>query len=136
MSHFSKIKTNITNLNVLIKTIQELGFNYRFFSSNDKHLSTNSKTKSNNILVYQLNKYNIESPLFTFTWNISEYILLVDLDVWNLDISFNYLLDRLFQQYAYNIVISTSFIGGFQKISEHSISDGSIKLTLQRWNSS
>nr|YP_010850953.1 Ycf35 [Aphanocladia stichidiosa]WGH14009.1 Ycf35 [Aphanocladia stichidiosa] len=134
MSHFSKIKTNITNLNVLIKTIKELGFNYKFFSSTHKYLSINNQSKPDNILVYKLNENNTESSLFTFTWNASEYILLVDLDVWNLDISFNYLLDRLFQQYAYNIVINTSSTSGFQKIKEQSIYDGSIKLTLQRWN--
>nr|YP_010851547.1 Ycf35 [Echinothamnion hystrix]WGH14603.1 Ycf35 [Echinothamnion hystrix] len=135
MSHFTKIKTNITNLDILIKTIQELGFNYRFFSSTDKYLSTNNQSQPNNILVYKFNEDNRENPIFTFTWNVSEYILLVDLDMWNLDISFNYLLDRLFQQYAYNIVINTSYISGFQKIKEQSVYDGSIKLTLQRWNS-
>nr|YP_010850557.1 Ycf35 [Lophurella hookeriana]WGH13416.1 Ycf35 [Lophurella hookeriana] len=134
MSHFSKIKTNITNLNVLIKTIQELGLNYRFFTSTDKYLSMNHQSKPNNILVYKLNEFNKESNVFTFTWNTSEYILLVDLDAWNLGINFNYLLDRLFQQYAYNIVVNTSSTSGFQKIKEQSIYDGSIKLTLQRWN--
>nr|YP_010850359.1 Ycf35 [Lophurella caespitosa]WGH13218.1 Ycf35 [Lophurella caespitosa] len=134
MSHFSKIKTNITNLNVLIKTIKELGFNYRFFTSTDKHLFVNNQSEPNNILVYKLDEFNREINVFTFTWNISEYILLVDLDAWNLDINFDYLLDRLFQQYAYNIVINTSSTNGFQKIKEQSLYDGSIKLTLQRWH--
>nr|WGH12823.1 Ycf35 [Echinothamnion sp.] len=135
MSHFSKIKTNITNLNVLIRTIQELGFNYRFVSNIDTSLLTSNQNIPNNILVYKVSQCSKESHLFTFTWNIDEYILLVDLDLCNLDVNFNYLLDRLFQQYAYNIVINTSVNSGFKKITENSVYDGSVKLTLQRWNS-
>nr|YP_009399437.1 hypothetical protein [Dictyomenia sonderi]ARW69043.1 hypothetical protein [Dictyomenia sonderi] len=133
MSHFSKIKTNITNLNTLVKTLKQLGFSYRFFSS-DGNTHTNQEGNNYDILVYKLNEYNKESYIFTFTWNISEYNLVVDLELWNLDIDFNYLLDRLFQQYAYNMVINTSAVSGFQKIKEQVIDDGSIKLTLQRWH--
>nr|WGH13846.1 Ycf35 [Lophurella pseudocorticata] len=80
MLHFSKIKTNITNLNVLIKTIKELGFNYQFFGSTDKYFPINNQSKPNNILAYKLNEYNRESAIFTFMWNTSEYLLLIDLD--------------------------------------------------------
>nr|YP_010618625.1 hypothetical protein PN024_pgp170 [Rhodomelopsis africana]WAX02638.1 hypothetical protein [Rhodomelopsis africana] len=130
MSHFSKIRTNITNLNVLIRTIKQLGFNYRFFSSTDK------EGKNNDMVVYQLNKHGNENHVFTFIWNISEYNLVVDLELWSLHIDFNYLFDRLLQQYAYNMVINTSYISGFQKVKEQLNYDGSIKLTLQKWNNS
>nr|YP_010851151.1 Ycf35 [Aphanocladia delicatula]WGH14206.1 Ycf35 [Aphanocladia delicatula] len=135
MSHFSKIKTNITNVNILIKTIQNLGFNYRFVSNLDNHSCKNDQYIPDNLLVYKKNQHNTESSIFTFVWNNTEYVLLVDLDSWCLDVSFNHLFDRLFQQYAYNIVISTGRISGFHKIKQQSIDDGSIKLTLQRWNS-
>nr|YP_009397976.1 hypothetical protein [Gredgaria maugeana]ARW67162.1 hypothetical protein [Gredgaria maugeana] len=135
MSHFSKIKTNITNINILIKTIQNLGFNYRFISNLDNHSCKNDQYIRNNLFVYKINQDNTESSIFTFVWNNNEYVLLVDLDSWCLDVSFNYLFDCLFQQYAYNIIVSTGCISGFQKIKEQCIDDGSIKLTLQRWNS-
>nr|WGH13019.1 Ycf35 [Echinothamnion sp.] len=135
MSHFSKIKTNITNLAVLIKTIQNLGFNYRFISNSDNHSCKNDQYIPSNLLVYKIGQYNVESSIFTFVWNNHEYILLVDLDSWCLDVSFNYLFDCLFQEYAYNIIVNTGYVGGFQKIKEQSTDDGSIKLTLQRWNS-
>nr|YP_010619594.1 hypothetical protein PN023_pgp170 [Tayloriella tenebrosa]WAX03607.1 hypothetical protein [Tayloriella tenebrosa] len=134
MSHFSKIKTNITNLNTLVKTIKQLGFSYRFFSTNGNFIYTNEEGNNDDIYVYQVNKCSKENHVFTFKWNISEYYLVVDLALWSLDIDFNYLLDRLFQQYAYNIVLKTSSISGFQKIKEKFNDDGSIKLTLQRWN--
>nr|YP_010619206.1 hypothetical protein PNY92_pgp169 [Amplisiphonia pacifica]WAX03219.1 hypothetical protein [Amplisiphonia pacifica] len=136
MSHFSKIKTNITNFNVLIKTVKQLGFNYQFFSNSSYCIDSNEEGKKSDILVYQLNKYNKENHIFTFIWNVSEYHLVVDLELWNLDIDVHYLLDRIFQQYAYNMVIETSSINGFQKIKENIHDDGSIKLTLQRWNNS
>nr|YP_009391982.1 hypothetical protein [Periphykon beckeri]ARW60330.1 hypothetical protein [Periphykon beckeri] len=128
MSHFSKIKTNITSLSILIKTIKQLGFNYRFSNC------FNNLNFISNVVVYKLSKYGNEDTVFTFIWNIKEYILLVDLDLWNLDIDFHYLFDHLLQQYAYNVVMSTSYISGFQKIKESSYCDGSIKLILQRWS--
>nr|YP_009393239.1 hypothetical protein [Symphyocladiella dendroidea]ARW61801.1 hypothetical protein [Symphyocladiella dendroidea] len=136
MSHFSKIKTNITNLNTLVKTITQLGFNYRFFSNTENYIHNNQEVKKNDILVYQLNEYSKENHVFTFIWNINEYNLVVDLELWSLDIDFNYLIDRLFQQYAYNMVVDTSSISGFYKIKDNINYDGSIKLTLQRWNNS
>nr|YP_010619788.1 hypothetical protein PNW48_pgp170 [Symphyocladia marchantioides]WAX03801.1 hypothetical protein [Symphyocladia marchantioides] len=138
MSHFSKIKTNITDFNILVKTIKQLGFNYRFFDNTENCIYINQEVEKNDIFVYKLNEYSTdkENHIFTFTWNINQYHVIVDLNLWSLDIDFNYLLDRLFQQYAYNMVVDTSSISGFQKIKENLNNDGSIKLTLQRWNNS
>ncbi len=133
MSHFSKIKTNITDFNALTKTISQLGFSYKLIDD----ISQNSCFKNGrnivNISVYQLNK-NDDSPVFDFVWSGQEYILVTDVQLWNLDIDFNYLLDRIFQQYAYNIVVSTSSVSGFNQVQEELSYDGSIKLTLQKWN--
>nr|YP_010618819.1 hypothetical protein PN064_pgp171 [Deltalsia parasitica]WAX02832.1 hypothetical protein [Deltalsia parasitica] len=136
MSHFSKIKTNITNFNTLIKTIKQLGFNYQFCSNNSNSIYTNQESRNNDILVYQLNECSKKNHVFTLIWNVSEYHLVVDLELWSLNIDVNYVLDRLFQQYAYNMVVDTSSFSGFQRINENFNDDGSIKLTLQRWNSS
>nr|YP_010619014.1 hypothetical protein PNW47_pgp168 [Pterosiphonia complanata]WAX03027.1 hypothetical protein [Pterosiphonia complanata] len=136
MSHFSKIKTNITDLNVLIKTIGQLGFDYQFVSSTDNCFYTHEENKNNDLLVYQINKYGNKNHVFTFIWNVSEYNLVVDLELWSLSIDFNYLFDHLLQQYAYNMIMNTSSILGFQKVKEQLNYDGSIKLTLQKWDNS
>nr|YP_010619399.1 hypothetical protein PN189_pgp171 [Xiphosiphonia pinnulata]WAX03412.1 hypothetical protein [Xiphosiphonia pinnulata] len=134
MSHFSKIKTNITNFDNLIKTIKELGFNYRLFSNTINYIYTNQEVKEQDILIYKLNECSKENHIFTFVWDVNEYHLVVDLQLWSLDMDFSYLIDRLFQQYAYNMVVDTSYVSGFQKIKEKLNDDGSIKLTFQRWN--
>nr|YP_009392184.1 hypothetical protein [Osmundaria fimbriata]ARW60746.1 hypothetical protein [Osmundaria fimbriata] len=128
MSHFSKIKTNISNLDTLKLTIKQLGFAYEVFSSLDNELNNSSIIE--NLCVYYNNHYK---PLFSFVWSGSEYNFVADLQLWNLDINASYFLDRLSQQYAYNTVISQGTITGFQKVSERMSSDGSIKITLQKW---
>nr|YP_009397571.1 hypothetical protein [Dipterosiphonia australica]ARW66757.1 hypothetical protein [Dipterosiphonia australica] len=129
MSHFSKIKTNITNLNILLKTLKQLGFSYEFFHNTDNDIQAEGEEK--NILVYQFNK---DTSIFSCVWNGCEYNLIVDVQLWNLGVDFNYFLDRLFQQYAYNIVLNTSYSSDFQVINEVVCQDGSIQLTFQKWN--
>ena len=133
MSHFSKIKTNITDFDALLNTINQLGFDYKLLHDNID-LPLKDCKRTTNIAVYQLNKIDDKAPVFTFIWNGEEYMLMADVQLWNLDVDFNYLLDRIFQQYAYNMVINTSYISGFNKIQEELSYDGSVKITLQRWN--
>nr|YP_009396736.1 hypothetical protein [Ophidocladus simpliciusculus]ARW65922.1 hypothetical protein [Ophidocladus simpliciusculus] len=132
MSHFSKIKTNITNLDILTKTIRQLGFNYSYLNSQIDLNSTYSLLDMKNILVYD--SYSKNTPLFSFVWNSHEYNLVVDLQANNIDIDINYFMDRLSQQYAYNIVVEKSNSNGFHKVNEIVGDDGSIKITLQRWS--
>ena len=134
MSHFSKIKTNITDLSALTKTICQLGFSYKLLDDVNQDTNVKKMKESKNLSVYDLNALNTKVPVFNFIWNGEEYILIADVQLWSLDVDFNYLLDRIFQQYAYNVVLSKSSISGFNKIQEDVSYDGSIKVTLQRWN--
>nr|YP_009395090.1 hypothetical protein [Bryothamnion seaforthii]ARW63858.1 hypothetical protein [Bryothamnion seaforthii] len=127
MSHFSKIKTNISNLDALKKTITQLGFNYEIISHTD-----NDPVKIQNIVVYDFSDKS--QPLFSFLWNENQYSFIVDLQLWNLDVDVNYFLDSLSQKYAYNVILNTSNLSGFHQISEKVSEDGSIKITLQRWS--
>nr|ARW60533.1 hypothetical protein [Polysiphonia sp.] len=134
MSHFSKIKTNITNLDILTKTINQLGFNYRFIYNRDDDLSKQVDSRYESLCVYHPSQVSSHRPIFLFKWNGNDYNLVVDLQLWDLEIDFNYVLDCLFQQYAYNTIVNTSSVNGFHKINERLNYDGSIKITLQRWN--
>nr|YP_009398179.1 hypothetical protein [Thaumatella adunca]ARW67365.1 hypothetical protein [Thaumatella adunca] len=135
MSHFSKIKTNISNFDTLSRTITQLGFNYKLFNSDSCNILDDSKSLVKNILVYSLSKNSQKNSLFSFIWNGYQYNLVVDEQLWSLDMDLNYFIDRLSQQYAYNIILNQSISNGFQKVSEKAEDDGSIKITLQRWHS-
>ena len=125
MSHFSKIKTSITDLDVLEKTINDLGF----LSSVDSVDNSVPKT----LFVYDLDSSAFDVPSCTFEWNVNQYFLIVDLGLWNLDIDFNYFTERLLQQYAYNIVVKQGTIQGFTPVLEKITDNGSISLILQRF---
>nr|YP_010937605.1 hypothetical protein Ycf35 [Palisada intermedia]WKW95732.1 hypothetical protein Ycf35 [Palisada intermedia] len=127
MSHFSKIKTNIYDDNVLVKTLNDMGFICKY---------SMDSLSSRDIFVYSTSHDDTDKHLFVFTWNGSFYNLLADLHLWSLNIDFNYFMDSLSQMYAYNVILNQGLLSGFNKVSEKTISDGSIKIKLKKWSSS
>lgn len=124
MSHFSKIKTSITDLDVLKKTVDDLGLFYKVSLENQP---------SSTVFIYESDLYNGQVPSCSFEWNGNQYLLVVDLGLWNLDIDFNYFTERLLQQYAYNVVIKQGNIQGFTPVVQKLTDNGSINLILQRF---
>nr|YP_009944523.1 hypothetical protein [Osmundea sinicola]QFR99817.1 hypothetical protein [Osmundea sinicola] len=125
MSHFSKIKTNIANNDMLTTTLSEMGFIYKY--------STDAVSQKD-IFVYT--SRDITNHVFSFIWNGSNYNLLADVNSWSLDVDFNCFIDSLSQIYAYNIILNQSCLNGFSKVSEKTATDGSIKIKLKRWSTS
>nr|YP_010170894.1 hypothetical protein K8K75_pgp172 [Chondria tumulosa]QSD57035.1 hypothetical protein [Chondria tumulosa] len=130
MSHFSKIRTNISNSDVLLKTLDQMGFDCEYFDS--KNVSVPCNLSIHNVAVYDFSKN--KKQLFGFIWNESQYNLVADLDLWSLDMDFNYFVDLLSQRYAYNMILNQSSVGGFCKVDENILSDGSIKVVLRKWS--
>nr|YP_010903581.1 hypothetical protein REP92_pgp194 [Hypnea wynnei]WCH56433.1 hypothetical protein [Hypnea wynnei] len=127
MSHLSRIKTSITNEEILKKTLKELNF-----TCINKTINNQQKTitNSNNIIVQQNGK-----DLFIFSWNGKQYSLLADLQLWNLNIPYAKLLEKITQQYSYNAILKESAKYGFENINQKTLEDGSIQLVIQRWHS-
>nr|WCH55239.1 hypothetical protein [Hypnea brasiliensis] len=123
MSHLSRIKTSITNKEILIKTLKDLNFAYisKKINNNDNHT----------ILIVQHNG----KDLFTFSWNGQEYSLLADLQLWTMNIPYTQLLEKITQQYSYNTILQESSKYGFENINRTTLEDGSIQLVIQRWHS-
>ena len=130
MSHFSKIRTNISNAKVLTKTLIDMGFRYEYLKAN-YDISVGS-TAGKDIVVYDVS--NDDNPLFSFAWNGSQFNLVADLHFWNLGVDVNYFLDSLSQKYAYNIILDQSYSNGFHQVCHNVFSDGSVKMTLKRWS--
>nr|QCI04843.1 hypothetical protein [Bornetia secundiflora] len=120
MSHFSKIKTNISDLELLKKTIIDLGFTYKVAIADQ----VNAK-------VYLYNSFNQDTYLCSFQWNDYQYFLVTDMQLWNFQ--FNDFLEKLNQKYAYNVIMQKSMNNGFDKICQEVMNDGSVKLVMQRW---
>jgi len=131
MSHFSKIKTNISNIEILKKTLKDLDFNYNLSNSNNNY--QDNDFDNNNIVVFADNLN--DQPLFSFSWNGKEFMLIADLYLWNLDISVKYFLEKLSQQYAYNTILYQSLKNGFKSKVQTIASNGSIKLVVEKWHS-
>jgi len=126
MSHFSKIKTSLKDLNLLQKSLSDLGV------SCDENINTLNGYKSQtcfaNLVIKQNNNYDIG-----FTWNGTEYQLVADLQFWQQPWSVDLFLDKVTQRYAYNSILKATQLQGFQAIEEVTQENGSIKMILQRW---
>nr|QJH88195.1 Ycf35 [Pterocladia lucida] len=127
MSHFKRIKTKINDLTVLKKTLKELGYRYNHKEQYIKDLNDNTQLVN---MVAEDNNKN----LLGFLWDGNEYNIITDLQVWNKSFSFDFFFNKMLQQYALNSIMDTSSTEGFEQLSQETMKDGSVKLTVQRWN--
>nr|YP_010198897.1 hypothetical protein LK147_pgp194 [Hydropuntia urvillei]UAD88346.1 hypothetical protein [Hydropuntia urvillei] len=129
MSHFSRIKTSITDLTILKKTLEDLDFEYS--TSNPK-----IKDSNGNIEYVNLIAKNKKKNIIGFLWNGEEYICISDLELWQNHYKLypNLLIEQILQQYSINSIINTTSKEGFNNIKKQQLKNGSIKLTVQRWN--
>lgn len=118
MSHLSQIKTKIHDSKVLEKTLNDLGFIYELKNQNQ-----------NNFIVK-----NKQSEEFELVWNGQEYLILTDIEMWKNNLSIECLVDQITQQYSYNSILEESMKYGFNSVNKEFTKDGSIRLTVQRWN--
>ena len=127
MSHFSKIKTTIKDLDVLKKSLTDLSITWTTDIKAIKGYKNQSEFA--NLIIKQQNNYDVG-----FTWNGLEYQLIADLQFWQQPWSIELFLEKITQRYAYNSIINITSGQGFQPIEEVTEENGTIKLVLQRWN--
>lgn len=118
MSHLSRITTKITDTKLLYKTLQDLGFTYKYKQKDKNHLIVEDS---------YMNKFELN-------WDGNKYLLIVDLELWNYHTNTEIVTDKIMQQYSYNSIIKTSIKEGFKNINRSITEDGSIRLVIQRWN--
>nr|YP_010197088.1 hypothetical protein LK098_pgp198 [Crassiphycus crassissimus]UAD84892.1 hypothetical protein [Crassiphycus crassissimus]UAD85096.1 hypothetical protein [Crassiphycus crassissimus] len=129
MSHFSRIKTSITNLNILKQTLKDLNLKYSIKKS---HLEDSNGNLEYVDMIIKKNDKNIMG----FLWNGKEYTFIADFDIWqhNHDIYPENIIEKILQQYAINSIIKVSNNQGFTTVEKEKLRDGSMKLIVQRWN--
>ena len=126
MSHFTKIKTTLKDLTMLKKSLRDLSIQWEDKSQVVKGYK--DQTSFANLVITQNNNYDIG-----FAWNGFEYQLVADLQFWQQPWSVELFLDKVTQRYAYNSIVDTTKLQGFEGIEEINHENGAIKLTLQRW---
>jgi hypothetical protein len=128
MSHFSKIHTSLKDLDILKKSLNDLSIHWE--PELNRIRGYRDQTTFANIVIKQRNNYDIG-----FSWNGFEYQLVADIQFWQQPWSIELFLDRVSQRYAHNSIVESTSNQGFQTVNETVQEDGSIKLTLQKWNS-
>ena len=129
MSHFSKIHTTLKDLDLLKQSLTDLSVQWDAQSQTIRGYK--EQTSFANLVIKQNNNYDIG-----FTWNGFEYQLVADLQFWQQPWSVESFLDKVSQRYAYNSIIQATKKQGFETVEEVNQNNGTIKLTLQRWNPS
>jgi hypothetical protein len=126
MSHFTKIKTKLYNLEILKKSLTDLNI---FWSSVELEVRGYEGQKhSAELIISQDNKHDIG-----FKWNGTEYELVTDLMFWAQDYSVAKFLDRVSQRYAFISIVEVSEKEGFNFTHAETKEDGSVCLVLRRF---
>ncbi len=127
MSHFSQIKTQIRDLDVLKVALTEAGINWQAGPVNVRGYQ--GQTHQADLAIQQENGYDVG-----FRWNGNAYELVADLQYWQQPLSVEGFINRVTQNYAYQSVLNTTREQGFQVAEKERNADGSIRLVLQRWS--
>jgi len=120
------MKTRFQNLFYLEKALNRL--NIKHNKQEEIKLESNSNYNGSNIIIPQVNGYNIE-----FCWNGKEYELVVDMSYWIQDCPIETFIDKISQQYASEVIMNQSKRLGFQAVKYQQNKDGSNTVILERW---
>ena len=126
MSHFTKIKTKLYNLETLKRSLSDLNIEW----TSEKQEITGYKEQKQvvELVVTQKNNYDLG-----FKWNGNEYELVADLMFWDQKFSVNKFLNQINQRYAFNLITKVSEEQNFQYVEAENQQDGSIRLLLRKF---
>ena len=129
MSHFSTVKTELRQLEPLVKALEELGYAPDQGERPVRGYRGQTVTADLAIAVQ-------EGGDIGFRWNSSSesYELVTDLDLWKQQIPVERFLSKLTQRYALNTVLAATAKEGFQVAEQTNTEDGSIELVVTRWD--
>ena len=130
MSHFSTIKTKIKNKPQLLEALELLQYDVQ---EDQELVITNPSHAENHPVVHA--EVAISNDI-GFRWNekTQTYDLYSDNATWNLNVPPSRFVDKVTQQYARMSIHNTIKEEGFQVQEEWEMDDGSIELTVTRWD--
>lgn len=124
MSHFTTIKTQIKDIEILEKSLNELG--YDNLKKNDIIRGYLGNKESADLVIKKNNGYDIGFKKEGQVYNLVA-------DFWGVEESQEAFTQKVMQKYSYNVVKEEALGQGFNISEEISQSDGTIKLVVQRW---
>ena len=130
MSHFTSIKTQIKSKPELLEALLILGYDVQ----EDQELVITNPSHAENHPVGHA-EVAISNDI-GFRWNeeTQTYDLYSDNATWNLNVPPSRFVDKVTQQYARMSIHNTIKEEGFQVQEEWEMDDGSIELTVTRWD--
>ncbi len=124
MSHFTRVKTQLRNLNLVQQALEEMG--HQVIPDSHVRGYHGDQTRAD-LVVHMPGKYDIgflEQPD-----GDDEMVA----DFWGLKIDRKTFVNEVTQRYAYLTVVEQASAQGFQVTAEENQADGSIRLVMQRW---
>jgi len=130
MSHFTSIKTQIKSKTELLEALLILGYDVQ---EDQELVITNPSHAENHPVVHA--EVAISNDI-GFRWNeeTQTYDLYSDHATWNLNVPPSRFINKVTQQYARMSIHNTIKEEGFQVQEEWEMDDGSIELTVTRWD--
>lgn len=129
MSHFSTVKTELRQLEPLVKALRELGYS----PEQGEHpvRGYQGQTVTAEIAVSMPSGGDLG-----FRWNDQSgaYELVTDLDLWKQKVPVERFLAQLTQRYALNTVLAATTLEGFEVAEQKQTVDGAIELVVTRWD--
>ena len=129
MSHFSTIRTKIRNKPELLEALELLQYDVK----QDQELVVGGSHGKNHPIV-QADICIANDIGFRFNPNTETYELVTDIETWSEPIPPQRFVDKVTQQYARMTIHNSIKEEGFQVHEEWEMDDGSIELTVTRWD--
>ncbi|WP_017304767.1 DUF1257 domain-containing protein [Spirulina subsalsa] len=123
MSHFTTIKVQIKNGEVLQEVLQELGYRVE---ENAEVRGYKGMTTQADYVIRQSNRYDLG-----FRRNGDNYELIADF--WGSQINQQEFLNRVNQKYAHKTLLATVQEQGFQVEEQETLEDGTVRVLVGRW---
>ena len=129
MAHFSTIKTQLKDKDVLLEALELL--QYTVNEKQDLVIENPSHAEEHPVM----NACVAVAPDIGFCWNeqTQSYDLYSDDQTWSLNVPPSRFIDKVTQQYARMTIHNTMKEDGWQVAEEWEMDDNSIELTLTRW---
>ena len=130
MSHFSTIKTQLKEVEPLIKALNQLGF----VTDEEQKCIKGYKGQITSVDI-SINLPNNTQAGFKWENTSNSYELVTDLDLWKFQLPVERFISKVTQMYAYNTIITKTKEDGYQIVEQKNKNDGSIELVLTKWES-
>ena len=129
MSHFSTIKTQLKESELLVKVLNNLGY-----SINQEEKFIKGYRGQFTAVDISMNLPSDTKVGFKWDNNSNSYELVTDLDLWKYELPVERFISKVTQMYAYQTIIEKTKEDGYQIVEQKNQNDGSIELVLTKWD--